>query len=206
MGRDAARRTLDRARGGDDAALVDLLAGVLAPTFDAACHLFRDATRAREATEAALVHLAATIRSGALEGDDPLACTGGRLARDAREGGFAPFPDGGNEPPPGGADLRTLRHVAALPETDRRLLILDLALGLPESGLATALGLPREEVALALGRIHGPPGTDLRTRLQELLDGHAAMFPLPRGLLDGIARRLGLPDDTDGGDGDDAPA
>jgi hypothetical protein len=174
----------DRARGGDWEAIEDLVAGAVAPTFDAALHLFGDAAQATSATEDALLALLQAVRRGELDDGDPLRVTGRALARAAAGGGAAPFAGGlsSDELVAIGARPDDSRGaaVAKIALADRVAAVLAYALDLDSGDLAYALERPKTEVTASVDRVlaaipHPAPGEAFRI----VLDARAARARVP---------------------------
>jgi hypothetical protein len=182
--RSAQPSLLERARGGDWDAIEDLVSGAVAPTFDAAFHLFGDPARAASATEEALLALLLAVRRGEITGGDPLRVTGRSLATAAAAAAVSPFASGlatedlvaiGARP-----DDARGAAVGKLAAADRVAAILAFALDLEPADLAFALGRPKGEAAASVDRLlaalpHAAPSDGFR----EILDARASRARVP---------------------------
>lgn len=186
---------LERARGGEWDAFEDLLGRTVAPTFDAAVHLFPDAATAAAAAEEALLAFLVAVRRGAFSAGDPLKATARTLARATRAAGRYPFAAGF-----GPEDLACLglapddgrgKLFAKTADLDRLALALDVALDLEPADLAYALETPEKEARAAVERaLAAVPSSSPRNALRDLFDARAARTPLPSGLEDRVLDRF----------------
>jgi len=186
---------LDRARAGDWEGFEDLLGQTLAPTFDAAVHLFGGGPAAATAAEDALFDLLESVRRGRFTHGDPLKWTARTLVRGARAAGRAPLEGGlaaddlvelGLAPGDGRGPA-----VGRLPVDDRLAATLDVALDLEPRDLAFALEKPEAEAAAALARaFKAVPHARPREALRDVFDRRAARERLPAGAEDRVLDRL----------------
>ncbi len=184
-----------RAHGGDWEAYEELLAQTVAPTFDAAVHLFEDAATAGAAAEEALFSLALAVRKAEFTAGDPLKFTARLLARGAKAAARSPFFAGltpedltllALEPTDGRGS-----NFAKASELARYAVVLDVALDLEPRDLAYALEKPEAEVAAALAEaLDLVPAHDPRDAFRDVLDARAARFRLPPGIEDRVLDRL----------------
>jgi hypothetical protein len=189
-------KLIERARGGDWDAIEDLVSGAIAPTFDAALHLFGDPAKAAQAAEDALLAMLAAVRAGSVqEGGDPLAATATSLAAAARASGIVPFAAGLSA-----GDLVALGlrpddgrrgEIAKLAASDRVAAVLTFALDLPPDALAAPLGATPAAIAGSLARIlDAIPHEDPAQAFRDILDARAAQVRLPAGLEDRVLDRF----------------
>jgi hypothetical protein len=185
---------LERARGGDWDAIEDLVSGAVAPTFDAAFHLFGDQARAASATEEALFALLQAVRRGEITGGDPLRAAGRSLAQATAEAGASPFAAGLET-----EDLVTIgarpgdargAAVGRLASADRVAAVLAFALDLEPADLAFALGRPKAEATASVDRVlaalpHAVPAEALR----DILDARASRARVPTDVEDRVLDR-----------------
>jgi hypothetical protein len=185
---------IERARAGDWDAIEDLVAGTVAPTFDAALHVFGDPKRAEAAAEDALLALLIAVRGREIEDGDPLRATGRSLAEAAAAAKAGPFAEGLTPDDlvliglrPDEARRGALTGVAA---ADRVAAILAFALGLEPADLAWALGRSRPDAEAAVLRVldaipHARPAEALR----DILDARAASTRVPPDLEEHVLDR-----------------
>jgi hypothetical protein len=177
-------RLMERARGGDWDAIEDLVSGATAPTFDAAFHLFGDASRAEKETEEALLEMLGRIGSGEIAGGDPLAATGRSLARACQSSSAAPFASGLS---PEDLVILGLRPddarrgaIARTPAADRIAAVLAMALDLEPADLARALEVSEKAAVAAVDRVLAAiPQAAPAEAFRSLLDARAAHVRVP---------------------------
>jgi hypothetical protein len=188
-------RTIERARAGDWEAIEDLVGGAIAPTFDAAIHLFGDEAQARRVTEEALLAMLVSVRRGELRDGDPLTMTARSLAASASAAGAHPFPAGleaddlvaiGCRPDDArGAALGTL------PPADRVAAILAFALDLGAHEIAPAIGREVAAVERAIqSALAAIPHAQPEQALRDLLDARAGRFRLPAEIEEHVLDRF----------------
>jgi hypothetical protein len=177
-------RLIERARGGDWDAIEDLVAGAIAPTFDAALHLLGDAALASQATEDALLALLLAVRKGEIRSEDPLIVSARSLSAAAQASGSSPFSGG-----LGAEDLVTIER--RLDDPRRSDLGKIAAADRIAAVLAFSLDLAPEELGPALGRAPA----DLRSAIDGVLDSlpHEQPEEAFRAILDARASRARVP-------------
>jgi hypothetical protein len=177
-------RLFARARARDWDAIEDLVAGALAPTFDAAWHVFGDVRDAARAAEDALLAMIKAVAAGELTDGDPLIVCARALARAAQTANKAPFADGLRQDDMAVItrrpdDARRLDLARTAP-ADRLAAVLTAALDLSPEEMAVALETSPGEIGAAVDRVvrtipHEAPGTAFR----DILDARAAAVRVP---------------------------
>ncbi|MCA9320777.1 MAG: hypothetical protein KDB53_08585 [Planctomycetes bacterium] len=156
--------TLERALGGDDAARAKVIESTLGPVFDLSVHLCGRAEEAGALARSALVTLDAALRTGSLPGPSALAFAVAAVL--GRAGEHAQGPE----------------FFGDLPASGSRALLVKLACDPTVDELQSLFGVEGEDLVVnALRTLGGEPD-----EWSDRLDEHAAQFPLPEGITDGL--------------------
>jgi hypothetical protein len=154
---------ITRALAGDEDALEEVLGNLAAPTFDLAVHLF--GSDAEQPTISALARLAAVVRAGPpLPIDDPLAIPARHLLILAAD------------------SLPSDPAFGHLSTIERKALLAATAVDLEGEAVAFALGLALAETQVLLQNLQSK--LQAPEAIRDLLDEHAAKYPMPRGMVD----------------------